>query len=65
MMLQVFYLQKTFYLNCLKITDFDIIGMLRDPNVVPETKKLIHYWKSSNKIDSFAVAIDEYGEINA
>ena len=47
------------------ITDFDIIGMLRDPNVVPETKKadsLLEEFKQDRS--HLAVAIDEYGEIS-
>ena len=47
------------------ITDFDIIGMLRDPNVVPETKKadsLLEEFKQDRS--HLAVVIDEYGEIS-
>ena len=47
------------------ITDFDIIGMLRDPNVVPETKKadsLLEEFKQDRS--HLAVAVDEYGEIS-
>ena len=46
-------------------TDFDIIGMLRDPNVVPETKKadsLLEEFKQDRS--HLAVVIDEYGEIS-
>ena len=45
-------------------TDFDINEMLRDPNVVPETKKadsLLEEFKQDRS--HLAVAIDEYGEI--
>ena len=44
--------------------DFDINEMLRDPNVVPETKKadsLLEEFKQDRS--HLAVAIDEYGEI--
>ena len=47
------------------ITDFDIIGMSRDPNVVPETKKadsLLEEFKQDRS--HLAVVIDEYGEIS-
>ena len=47
------------------ITDFDIIGMLRDPNVVQETKKadsLLEEFKQDRS--HLAVVIDEYGEIS-
>ena len=33
------------------IAEFSLSEMLREANVVPETKKLIHCWKSSRKID--------------
>ena len=45
-------------------TDFDINEMLRDPNVVPETKKadsLLEEFKQDRS--HLAVVIDEYGEI--
>ena len=45
-------------------TDFDINEMLRDPNVVPETKKadsLLEEFKQDRS--RLAVVIDEYGEI--
>ena len=44
--------------------DFDINEMLRDPNVVPETKKadsLLEEFKQDRS--HLAVVIDEYGEI--
>lgn len=47
------------------ITDFDIIGMLRDSNVVPETKKadsLLEEFKQDRS--HLAVVIDEYGEVS-
>ena len=46
------------------MTDFDINEMLRDPNVVPETKKadsLLEEFKQDRS--RLAVVIDEYGEI--
>ena len=46
------------------MTDFDINEMLRDPNVVPETKKadsLLEEFKQDRS--HLAVVIDEYGEI--
>ena len=46
------------------ISDFDINEMLRDPNVVPETKKadsLLEEFKQDRS--HLAVVIDEYGEI--
>ena len=45
-------------------TDFDINEMLRDPNVVPETKKadsLLEEFKQDRS--HLVVVIDEYGEI--
>ena len=45
-------------------TDFDINEMLRDPNVVPETKKadsLLEEFKQDRS--HLAVVVDEYGEI--
>ena len=47
------------------IADFDIIGMLRDSNVVPETKKadsLLEEFKQDRS--HLAVVIDEYGEVS-
>ena len=46
------------------MTDFDINEMLRDPNVVPETKKadsLLEEFKQDRS--HLAIVIDEYGEI--
>ena len=46
-------------------TDFDIVNMLRDPNVVPETKKadsLLEEFKQDRS--HLAIVIDEYGSIS-